>query len=145
MILNANLLFSDAQAITATAISENVIRWPDNGIPSGEAAAIIRNLGAGTPIPLLIQVIEAFATLTSLTITIETADNAALSSGAVVLGSSGAIPAASLVPGFRPSFTRFLPDATLKPFLGLRYTVGGSNATAGKITAAVATEAQANG
>lgn len=145
MILNKNLLLSDGQAITATAISENVIQWPANGIPVGEAAAIVRNLGAGTPLPVLIQVIETFATLTSLTITIETADNAALSSGAVVLASSGAIPAATLVAGHRPTFTRFMPDATLKEFFGLRYTVGGSNATAGKITAAVATEAQANG
>jgi len=144
MILNSNLLLSDGQAITATAISQNVIQWPANGVPYGEAAAIVRNLGAGTPLPILIQVIEAFATLTSLTITLETADNAALSSGAVVLASSGAIPAASLVAGFRPG-VRFLPDATMKAFFGLRYTVGGSNATAGKITAALATEAQSNG
>jgi hypothetical protein len=33
----------------------------------------------------------------------------------------------------------------MKAFFGLRYTVGGSNATAGKITAALATEAQSNG
>lgn len=145
MIMNKNLLLSDGQAITATAISENVILWPTNGTPPFEAAAITRNLGRGTPIPVLIQVIETFATLTSLTITIETADDAGLSSGAVVLASSGAIPLATLVAGHRPTFTRFLPDATLKSYFGLRYTVGGSNATAGKITAALATEAQANG
>lgn len=145
MILNKNLLLSDGQAITATAISENVILWPTNGTPPFEAAAITRNLGAGTPIPILIQVIETFATLTSLTITIETADNAALSSNAVVLASSGAVAAASLVAGYRPTFTRWMPDATMKSYFGLRYTVGGSNATAGKITAAIATEVQANG
>lgn len=145
MIMNKNLLLSDGQAITATAISENVILWPTNGTPPFEAAAITRNLGRGTPIPVLIQVIETFATLTSLTITIETADDAGLSSGAVVLASSGAIPLATLVAGHRPTFTRFLLDATLKSYFGLRYTVGGSNATAGKITAALATEVQANG
>lgn len=145
MILNKNLLLSDGQAITATAISENVILWPTNGTPPFEAAAITRNLGRGTPIPILMQVIEAFATLTSLTITLETADNAALSSGAVVLASSGTIAAASLVVGYRPTFTRFVPDATMKSYFGLRYTVGGSDATTGKITAAVATEVQANG
>lgn len=141
MILNANLLLSDGQAITATAISANVIPWEATGSAPYETA-LTRNLGSGTPIPILIQVIEAFATLTSLTITIETADNAALSSGAVVLASSGAIPVASLVAGYRPSFTRFVPDATMKEYFGLRYTVGGSNATAGRITAAVATEVQ---
>lgn len=140
MILDAKRLLAEAQAITATAISQNVIDWGTNGIPPGEAAAITRNLGAGTPIPLLMQVVETFATLTSLTITIETADDAALSSGAVVLASSGAIAAASLVAGYRPTMTRFVPDATMKRYFGLRFTVGGSNATAGKITAAVATE-----
>lgn len=140
MIINKNLTFSENQAITATAISENVIQWPDNGIVPFDAAAIVRNLGAGTPIPMLIQVTEGFNTLTSLTITIETADNAALSSGAVVLATSGAIPLASLIAGFRPTFTRFLPDGTLKSFLGLRYTVAGTNPTLGKVTAALATE-----
>lgn len=140
MILDANLIFSENQAITATAISTNVIEWAANGIPYGEAAAIARNLGAGTPIPLLIQVVQTFNTLTSLTFTLETADNAALSSGAVVLASSGAVPLASLVAGFRPTFTRFLPDGTLKPFLGLRYTVAGTNPTLGQISAALATE-----
>lgn len=145
MILNMNLLLAENQAVTATAISQNVIQWPANRIAPGELAAITRNLGAGTPIPLLIQVVEAFATLTSLTITLETADNAALSTNAVVLASSGAIPAAALIAGHRPTFTRFLPDGVMKAFLGLRFTVGGSNATAGKITAALATEAQSNG
>lgn len=140
MILNKNLLLSDMQAITSTAISENVIQWEAMGIPPYDAAAMVRNLGAGTPIPMLIQVTETFATLTSLTITIETADNAALSSGAVVLASSGAIAAAALIAGYRPTFTRFVPDGTMKDFFGLRYTVAGSAATAGKITAAVATE-----
>lgn len=142
MILSKNLILAENQAITATAISQNVIQWNTVGIAPYEAAAIARNLGAGTEIPLLMQVTEAFATLTSLTITIETADDAALSSGAVVLGSSGAIAAAALVLGYRPTFTRFVPDATMKAFFGLRFTVGGSNATAGKITAAVATEVQ---
>lgn len=140
MILDANLIFSEDQAVTATAISANVVQFPANGIVYGETAAIARNLGAGNEIPLLIQVTEDFATLTSLTITVETAANAALSSGAVVLATSGAIPVASLLAGVRPTFTRVLPDGEIKEFLGLRYTVGGSNATAGQISAALATE-----
>lgn len=141
MILNKNLILAEAQAITATAISQNVIQWPANGIMYGDAAAIVRNLGPGTPMPILLQVVETFATLTSLTITLETAAAADLSSS-TVLASSGAIPLASLVAGHRPSFLRYFPDATMLAFLGLRFTVGGSNATAGKITAAVATEVQ---
>jgi hypothetical protein len=142
MILNKNLILAEGQAVTATAISENVIQWETLSTAPYESGPIARNLGAGTPIPVLMQVVEDFATLTSLTITMETADNAALSSNAVVLGSSGAIPVASLIAGYRPTFTRFIPDATMKDYFGLRFTVTGDNATAGKITAAIATEVQ---
>lgn len=138
MILSAKSLLSEDQAITATAISENVLEFLDNGIVYGEAAAIARNLGAGTEIPLMLQVTETFATLTSLTITLETAANAALSSGAVVHYSSGAIAAASLVAGYKLPI-RWLPVGTMGKYLGFRYTVGGSNATAGKITASLGT------
>lgn len=142
MILNMNLLFSEGQAITATAISDNVLQFLDTGTVPRESGAIDRNLGRGTYIPMLLQVTEDFATLTSLTVTVETADNAALSSGAAVLATTGAIPVASLKAGYRFPSPLVLPDATLKEHLGLRYTVGGSNATAGKITAALATEVQ---
>jgi hypothetical protein len=142
MILNANLIFAEDQAVTATAISENVIQIPAAGTVPYEDAAIIRNLGAGSYLPLMIMVTADFATLTSLTISVETADNAALSSGAVVLATTGAIAAASLVAGYRVPAPQILPDATLKDYLGLRFTVGGSNATAGTITAALATEIQ---
>lgn len=138
MILDLNLLFSENQAITATAVSTNVIQLPANGIVPLSSAALARNLGAGNDIPLLITVTETFATLTSLTITFETSAAAALTSS-TVLYSTGAIPVASLVKGYRTPI-RWLPDATLLEYIGLRYTVGGSNATAGRITAALATE-----
>ena len=142
MILDKNLLLAESQAVTATAISENVIRIPDAGTVYGEGAAISRNLGPGQEVPILIQVIEDFATLTSLTITMETADNAALSTNAQVLFSTGAIPVASLVAGYRTA-VRVLPDFVLRDYLGLRFTVTGSDATAGAITAAIGTEVNA--
>lgn len=138
MILSKNLLFAENQAITATAISQNVLEFPDNGIVYGETAAIPRNLGAGREIPLLIQVTQSFATLTSLTITIESSAAAALTSS-TVHHTTGAIPVASLVAGFKLPM-RWLPVGVLGKYLGLRFTVGGSNATAGQITAALATE-----
>lgn len=129
--------FSEDQAVTATAISENVMLLNDAGTVHGEAAAITRNLGIGNEIPLLIQVTETFATLTSLTITLETSAAAGLTS-ATVLASSGAIAVADLVAGYRPSFTRIFPDGDLLDYIGLRYTVTGTNASAGKVTAAIA-------
>jgi hypothetical protein len=136
MILDTQLVFSENQAVTATAISANVVQIPTAGRVEYEGANLSRNWGPGREIPLLVQVTETFATLTSLTITLETADNAALSSGQVVIFTTPAIPAATLVAGYRLPI-RVFPDFVLKDFLGLRYTVGGSNATAGKITAAI--------
>lgn len=139
MILDSNLILSEDQAITATAISENVIQLPSAGTVPGEAAAIARNLGAGNEIPMLIQVTEAFDNLTSLTITLETSAAAGLTSP-TVLASSGAIALADLVAGYRPSFTRVFPDGGLLDYVGMRYTVTGTSPAAGKITAAMATE-----
>lgn len=139
MIIDLNLLFSEDQAVTATAISTNVIRLPAMGTAPGNTAALSpRNLGAGNDMPILLQVTESFATATSVTVTIETSAAAALTS-ATVLYSSGAIPIATLVAGYRLPM-RWLPDAPLLEYLGIRYTIGGSNATAGKFTAALATE-----
>ena len=139
MILNANLILSENQAVTATALSANVIAFNDTGTPPREGSALERNLGSGTPIPMLMQVTEDFATLTSLTITLETSANEDMSSS-TVLSSSGAILLATLVAGYRPSFTRHVPDALMSKYFAIRYTVAGSAATAGKMSAAMATE-----
>ena len=139
MILDKNLTLSENQAITTTAISENVIQLPESGTVYGEGAPIPRNLGPGQEVPILIQVTEDFATLTSLTISLETADDAALSTNAEVIYTTPPIAVADLKAGYRTS-VRVLPDHVLRDFIGIRYTRAGSNATAGKITAAIGTE-----
>lgn len=141
MILNRNLILSEGQAITVTAISENVIRWLDNGIVPLEGAPIARNLGQGTPIPFLIQVTEAFQGLTSLTIETISADDETLTTNATVLSSS-IMTAAQLVPGARPPVPTIMPDSVLSTYFGMRYTVTGGPATAGAITVALATAIQ---
>lgn len=142
MILDKTLTFSENQALTATAISENVIQIPEAGTVYGESAPLSRNLGPGEEIPILIQVTEDFDNLTSLTITLETADNEALSTNNEVIFSTGAIPLAKLIAGYRTP-VRVLPDFVLRDFVGLRYTVAGTAPTAGKVTAALATEVNA--
>lgn len=137
MILDKTLTFSENQAITATAISTNVIEFPDNGIVRYEAAAIARNLGPGNELPLVIQITETFNTLTSLTITLESSAAAGLTSPTVHWTQTIAL--ASLTAGTKAAI-RILPDGVLGKYLGLRYTVTGTNPTLGKITAALATE-----
>lgn len=128
MIFDRQTLFSDAQAVTATAASTNTI---DLGpIASGRK----RRVGFGEKIPVVIQVVEDFDTLTSLTIAVQESDSA--SSGFADIATTGAIPVASLKAGYRASID-VIPRNQSKRFLRLNYTVTGTNASAGKVTAGV--------
>jgi hypothetical protein len=135
MILDLNAIFSNAQAITASAVSTNVI---DLGVP-GKAAygnvQLLRNY-KGDSIPLLIQVVQNFATLTSLTFTVQGSVDEVFTAP-VTLAVTPAIPMASLVAGFiyRPWVE--LPRNNIYRFIRINYTVGGSNATAGQVTAGI--------
>lgn len=123
MILDKENLFSDDQAITASAASTNVV---DLGVS--------RDIGKGVPVPVLIQVTADFATLTSLTAEIETSDDEDFAS-ADTLATSGAIPAADLVAGYQFPM-QYMPLGT-KRYVRVNYTVEGTNASEGTVTAGV--------
>jgi hypothetical protein len=132
MLLSKDELFSDDQAITATARSTNII---DLGS--------LRGLPDGTPVRVLIQVTETFETLTSLKVDICSDADETISGGTPgVLASSAAVAAASLVAGYR-YVLEFIPGGTVR-YVDLNYTVAGSNATAGKITAGIIAVPQTN-
>lgn len=129
MLLDQQALFSAAQAITATAASTNVIDTGSN-----------KDVGKYGDIPLLIQVVEGFNNLTSLTVTVQTDDNSAFSSAADVL--SMTIPLASLVLGYKsPVIT--LP-MKMERYIRLNYTVTGTAPTTGKVTAGITGGEQTN-
>lgn len=129
MLLDQQALFSAAQAITATAASTNVIDTGSN-----------KDVGKYGDIPLLIQVVEGFNNLTSLTVTVQTDDNSAFSSAADVL--SMTIPLASLVLGYKsPVIT--LP-MKMERYIRLIYTVTGTAPTTGKVTAGITGGVQTN-
>ncbi len=142
MIFSAQQIFSDDQAVTATAISTNVIDTGVRGTPYGAAAALTGDIGKGNPIQILCQVTTDFATLTSLTITVECSAAVGLTSP-VVLYSSGAVLAATLVQGYMIPL-QYLPITCTLRYLGIRYTVGGSSATAGNIVAGITFGNQTN-
>ncbi len=118
MILDADLVFSNKQAVTATAESTNTL---DLGA-AGDAI--------GQELTIHVVVDTAFATLTSLTVSLETSANN--STWTTVL-SGPAIARASLTKGASVFCVR-VPQG-LSRYVRLKYTVGGSNATAGKVTA----------
>ncbi|CAH1462942.1 Uncharacterised protein [Klebsiella pneumoniae] len=129
MLLDQQALFSAAQAITATAASTNVIDTGSN-----------KDVGKYGDIPLLIQVVEGFNNLTSLTVTVQTDDNSAFSSAADVL--SMTIPLASLVLGYKsPVIT--LP-MKMERYIRLNYTVTGTAPTTGKVSAGITGGVQTN-
>jgi hypothetical protein len=118
MILDADLVFSNKQAVTATATSTNEI---DLGA-AGDAI--------GQELTIHVVVDTAFAALTSLTVSLETSANN--STWTTVL-SGPAVPRASLTKGASIFCVR-VPQG-LSRYVRMKYTVGGSNATAGKVTA----------
>ncbi|WP_374387080.1 Bbp16 family capsid cement protein [Brevundimonas sp.] len=141
MIFDAQTRFSNAQAVTSTAASTNTIDLLAAGIPYGASAAVARDQGV-FGIPLHIQVVESFATLTSLTVSVQTDDNDAFSSATTVIATQ-AIPAADLTAGYVFNIGE-IPLKTRERYLRLNYTVAGSSATAGKITAGIVAASQRN-
>lgn len=133
MLTDALNTFSEGQAVTATAISANVI---DLGPMGGNA---VRDIGTGEPKYVVLTVGTAFtaAGAATDTITIESADNAALSSSPVVHASTGAIAVATLAAGYQLVVP--LPPGGYKRYLGLRHTIATGPMTAGTITAQVVT------
>lgn len=121
-ILDRMNLFSNEQAITATAASTDII---DLGLT--------RDVGAGEVNTVLVQVSEAFNNLTSLTATLQTA--AAENFASPVQLTAATLALASLVAGAKFPVTT-VPEGTLR-YLRLYYTVTGSAPTVGKITAGV--------
>lgn len=136
MITDALLKLSAAQAVTASAVSENTI----------DLGPGVRDLGPGEPLKIAVTVDESFATATSVTIKVISSAAADLSA-ATVLSQTDAIPIANLTAGRKPILIP-VPRHVLaaqpigQRYLGLAYTVGGSNATAGKFTANVVLDGQ---
>lgn len=120
MILDNELTFSNAQAVTATAASTNVV---DLGVD--------RDIGIGEPVYLAVQVGTAFAGLTSLTVELQTSDDNSTWSA---LYNSGAIPVANLTAGAQP--VRVVVPSRTKRYLRVNYTVAGTG-TAGTVTASL--------
>ena len=129
MLFDAKLLMSNAQAITASVASTDVIDRGDN-----------KDVGRAGDIPLVIQVVEEFNTLTSLTIVLQTDDNSAFSSARSLY--HVVAPLADLKLGYQfPVIT--LPQKTER-FLRINYTVIGTAPTLGKVTAGIVAGVQTN-
>jgi len=136
MILDNTAIFSDAQAIVATARSTNIIDLLATGTPFGAPAALVADLGKGPDIPIDVRVVEDFNNLTSLQVSVEVDDNTSTSSPTIV-GMGPAVPLATLKAGYQFPFPARLMEGVNERYINLRYTVVGTAPTTGKVTAAV--------
>jgi hypothetical protein len=142
MIFDKQSLLSDKQAITADTVSTNVIDTGANGTVYGASGPLGRDNGKGTKIPLLIQVVEDFNTLTSLEIKVVVDDNAAMSSPKTV-ATTGVILLADLKAGKQFSIDT-IPLGTDDRYIALSYDVTGTAPTTGRISAGVTLGNQTN-
>lgn len=138
-IIDARLEFSDAQAVTTTAISTNV--YDRKGL--GLAPNATENLGApGTA--YLVVTMGAGATAggaATVAITLESAENAALSTNPVVHAATGPKALAALGAGATVAVIP-LPADAYKEFVGVRYTVASGPLTGGTFNAFITLDPQ---
>lgn len=129
-ILDGTLNPTAGAAITVTRVSTNVIDW-----------LVGRDMGAGGLLGIHVDILQTFATLTSLTVNAEVCDTV----GGTYLNimSTPVIPAAQLIAGSSIMRYAFPLNEVLNAtagilkapgrFFRLNYTVAGSAATAGTV------------
>jgi hypothetical protein len=126
MIRSAEQNFSDSQALTATAVSTNVIDLGATGTVLGAPTTLVRDIGKGLRIPISITMdVAAGGTSPTLVVTMEVDDNVGFSSATVVATSTliagGAI-------GERIDLFD-MPEGVSEQFVRLNYTLGGTSPT----------------
>lgn len=134
MIIDKELMFSDAQAITGDEASDNVIDLGAQGYG---------DIGNSRPMEILVKTDQAFNNLTSLTIKLQTCALEGFGSGVVDLPVQETVTLASGNLAINKEILRAkLPHGCLQ-YLRLYYDVNGSNPSTGKITAALIYDRQA--
>jgi len=124
MILDEQAIFSDGQAVTVDAASENIIKL------NGEVAF-------GTPIELFTQIDESFKTaeVASITVKVQTDTVEAFSDATDIVSET----LSAITKGTRAKL-KFLPkgnEGYMRLYYDITFKTGVSAATAGKITSGI--------
>jgi hypothetical protein len=140
MIIDAFNEFSAGQAVTATALSTNVI---DLGpTQSGQR----RDIGNGEEMWLVVQTNVAATDAgndATLAVTLESADNEAISTNATVHYTTGALAFADFSPARTALAVIRIPNALYRRYLAVRFTVASGPLTGGTFSAALVKDPQA--
>lgn len=143
MLMDKNLLFSDAQNLAQSAGTYLSDKSIDLGVAGTDVNGGAPIIDPGRSIVQLVaQVVTAFTSGGSATVQAQLvmADDAALSSNLVVLESTAVIAVATLVAGYRFRFGS-LPPGVTKRYVGLQYVIGTATTTAGNVTAGLVMDA----
>lgn len=130
MFVDSKLEFSDAQAVTSTAISTNVIDLGDDNT--------LQDIGAGEPMYLVVLTQTAATDVSSdatLTVSLESDSTANLATSATVHYTTGALAFAAFSPAGTVLAAVRLPIGNYERYLGMRYTVANGPLTAGNFDA----------
>lgn len=140
MILDNNNIFSDGQAITATADSTNIIDLGAPGTPYGAPAPVEQDIGKSNCIPIAVCVEQAFNNLTSLAVALMTsADNVTwveVATHTYLLADLSAVG--------QLNFPAEVPVGASRRYLKFTYTVTGTAPTTGKLFAGIVAARQSN-
>jgi hypothetical protein len=131
-LIDLQNMFAYNQALTATAISHRVIDTEPNGGPN-----TLRDIAAGRPLYLHILATTTFTSggASTLTVALESDDNAALTSATVHATVASAVALATLVAGYWVARNYPLPAGDYERYLGLRFTANTANFTGGVLQA----------
>lgn len=144
MIMDKFLEFSDAQAVTSTAISTNVVDTYPLG--NGVGTNTVRDIGTGEGMTLVV-ITNTNCTDTSsdatLTVTLESDSTENLATSATVHFSTGAIAFAGFATAGTVLANVKLPAGSYERYLGVRYTVASGPLTAGAFDAFLVKDSQA--
>lgn len=136
MIFSAEQLFTgdSGQTVNTTENSTNVIDLGAAGTPYGAAAALNRDVGKGTPVPILVQVTSAITG----TLVVKVYNSAASDLSSPTTVAEYSFPA-SAAAGSQVAI-QVLPEQLDQRYLGLNF----SGATAGVVVAGITMGNQSN-
>jgi hypothetical protein len=137
MIFDRTTLFSDAQAVTVTAASTNIIDLGAVGTPMYSTQPLVRDVGKGKGVPLLIQVVDAFAAAGAATLQVQLRVDAdpAMPSPKIVWNSP-IVALSDLKPGYQFNID-YLPKGLDERYAQINYIVATGPMTSGKVTSGV--------
>jgi hypothetical protein len=139
MILDLQNLFSNAQAVTSSAASTNIIDLGAANTMPAHYGTLRHAFFTGNQPEVFVQVVTSFTTsdAATLTVTLQSHDDDSFgaTTSLVLAPLSGTFSAATLVAGYHCRFPIHVPAGWNDQYLRLYYTVGTGTFTAGAITA----------